>query len=274
MLAVAVNLSRILRRCPPRSTLMRFYRIPRAGPAIACRDDAGGHSVGTTQRMRTRRSRVRHRREADSWGRRERRELQLHYTVLKCKSRPRLCTESTRSREGASTQKHRGRGGVTHMLRNSIREHPDCVFNLIVEIPHDRALSFLAVPTSKPGTLPQIPTARACSSRRATNPRWRRCSATSTRWMPRTRCFIMLPPDVDDTMRLLKMNAKVNAVDARGITPLHVAACQNHPRIVRMLCAADALTPGIIQERNASLTDRHLGAKAHCILPQSAVTWR
>ena len=46
--------------------------------------------------------------------------------------------------------------------------------------------------------------------------------------------------DVDGTIQLLKMNANVNVADARGITPLHVAACQNHPTIVRLLCAAGA----------------------------------
>merc|ERR1712224_703460 len=46
--------------------------------------------------------------------------------------------------------------------------------------------------------------------------------------------------DVEETVRLLKLNAKVNVADARGITPLHVAACQNRPAIVRILCAARA----------------------------------
>ena len=112
-----------------------------------------------------------------------------------------------------------------------------------MEIPHDRAPSFLAVPTSKPGMLLTNPDGSCMLLTKSDEPSVATMLGDVNEMDAQMHTLLHHAAkrgDVDDTMRLLKMNAKVNVVDARGITPLHVAACQNHPRIVRMLCAAGA----------------------------------
>ena len=46
--------------------------------------------------------------------------------------------------------------------------------------------------------------------------------------------------DVHAVRRLIELGATVGAADRRGITPLHVASCQRHVDVVRLLVAAGA----------------------------------
>ena len=56
----------------------------------------------------------------------------------------------------------------------------------------------------------------------------------------RYMCSSAKAGDVHAVRRLIELGATVGAADRRGITPLHVASCQRHVDVVRLLVAAGA----------------------------------